>query len=93
MTTLLDMPLNSVPATTTAPALDIKRTAARSRIAVDLGFIGGVSWEMPKSFRPSRGGVFAFKCFLVPSGVAEFPRSRSATSGLRSRSLPGWVRS
>lgn len=74
VTTLLDMPLNSVPATTTAPALDIKRTAARNRIAVDLGFIGGVvpgnAEELPALHA---AGVFAFKCFLVPSGVAEFP--------------------
>ena len=74
VTTLLDMPLNSVPATTAAPALDIKRTAARNRIAVDLGFIGGVvpgnTEELPALHA---AGVLAFKCFLVPSGVAEFP--------------------
>jgi len=74
VTTLLDMPLNSVPATTAASALDIKRTAARNRIAVDLGFIGGVvpgnTEELPALHAE---GVLAFKCFLVPSGVAEFP--------------------
>lgn len=74
VTTLLDMPLNSVPATTTAPALEIKQTAAQNRIAVDLGFIGGVvpgnAEELPALHA---AGVHAFKCFLVPSGVAEFP--------------------
>ena len=41
-TTLVDMPLNSVPATTTARALDLKREAARGQTFVDVGFWGGV---------------------------------------------------
>jgi allantoinase len=74
VTTLLDMPLNSVPATTTAAALETKRAAARGRVAVDVGFIGGVvpgnAAELPALHA---AGVRAFKCFLVPSGVEEFP--------------------
>lgn len=74
ITTLVDMPLNSIPATTTVAALAAKRLAARGRLAVDVGFWGGVVpgnaadlealWE---------AGVLGFKCFLVPSGVDEFP--------------------
>ena len=74
ITTLLDMPLNSVPATTTAAALEAKRAAARDRVAVDVGFIGGVvpgnAGELPALHA---SGVRAFKCFLAPSGVEEFP--------------------
>jgi allantoinase len=74
VTTLLDMPLNSVPATTTTAALAVKRAAARDRVAVDVGFIGGVvpgnAGELPALHA---AGVRAFKCFLVPSGVEEFP--------------------
>src|SRR5262249_52275349 len=42
VTTLVDMPLNSVPATVTRNALDAKRAAAHGRCAVDVGFLGGV---------------------------------------------------
>jgi len=42
ITTLFDMPLNSIPATTTLDALNAKRDAAQGRIAVNVGFIGGV---------------------------------------------------
>jgi allantoinase len=73
VTTLLDMPLNSIPATTSVSALEVKRAAARSQTAVDVGFIGGVipgnTGQLPGL---SAAGVHAFKCFLVPSGVEEF---------------------
>ena len=42
VTTILDMPLNSIPPTTSVAALDAKRAAARGRCAVDVGFLGGV---------------------------------------------------
>jgi allantoinase len=73
VTTLIDMPLNSIPATTTAAALETKRTAARKKCWVNVGFWGGV---VPGNGREldalHRAGVFGFKCFLVPSGVPEF---------------------
>ena len=73
VTTLFDMPLNSIPATTSATALMVKRAAARDKAVVDIGFIGGVvpgnSGELSGL---SAAGVHAFKCFLVPSGVEEF---------------------
>ncbi len=73
VTTLIDMPLNSIPATTTAAALEIKRAAARKKCWVNVGFWGGVvpgnSGELSALHR---AGAFGFKCFLVPSGVPEF---------------------
>jgi allantoinase len=73
VTTLLDMPLNSVPATTNPRALDKKRRAAEGKCRVDVGFIGGVVPGNDSHLEPLwREGVFAFKCFLVPSGVDEF---------------------
>ena len=74
VTTLFDMPLNSIPATTSLAALEVKRLAARDRIHVDVGCIGGVvpgnAGELPAL---AAAGVRLFKCFLVPSGVDEFP--------------------
>ena len=73
VTTLIDMPLNSIPATTTAAALETKRTAARKKCWVNVGFWGGVVPGNAKDLRAlHRAGAFGFKCFLVPSGVPEF---------------------
>jgi allantoinase len=73
VTTLLDMPLNSIPATTSVAALTVKRAAAGSQAAVDVGFIGGVVPGNTGQLAGLRAaGVHAFKCFLVPSGVEEF---------------------
>ena len=74
VTTLFDMPLNSIPATTSITALHAKRDAARDRIHVDVGFIGGVVPGNAGQLRALfNAGVHLFKCFLVPSGVDEFP--------------------
>jgi allantoinase len=74
VTTIVDMPLNSIPATTTVEALAAKRAAARARCHVDVAFWGGV---VPGNAREIDGlidaGVRGFKCFLVASGVDEFP--------------------
>ena len=74
VTTLLDMPLNSIPPTCTVEALQIKRKSADGRCHVDVGFWGGA---IPGNLHDLRGlhdeGVFGFKCFLAPSGVDEFP--------------------
>jgi allantoinase len=72
-TTLVDMPLNSIPATTSVRALEVKRTAARDRLHVDCAFWGGVVPGNAAELEPMvDAGVPGFKCFLVPSGVAEF---------------------
>lgn len=74
ITTLLDMPLNSLPPTTTTAHLDTKRAVARSKAHVDIGFWGGAVPGNVKDLRPLHdAGVFGFKCFLSPSGVDEFP--------------------
>jgi allantoinase len=74
VTTLLDMPLNSVPATTSVAGLEAKRRAAMGQCAVDVGFLGGVVPGNVHELAPLRAaGVLAFKCFLVHSGVDEFP--------------------
>ena len=73
ITTLVDMPLNSIPATTTVAALEAKRAAARGRIAVDVGFWGGVVPGNLAELEPlHRAGALGFKAFLVDSGVDEF---------------------
>jgi len=73
VTTLLDMPLNSVPPTTTPENLELKRRAARHQSAVDVGFWGGAVPGNLGSLRPLHdAGVFGFKAFLAPSGVDEF---------------------
>jgi allantoinase len=74
VTTLVDMPLNSVPATTDAAALAAKSAAAAAELAVDVGFWGGVVPGNAADLRPLwEAGVLGFKCFLAPSGVDEFP--------------------
>ncbi|MCZ7415881.1 allantoinase AllB [Streptomyces sp. WMMC897] len=74
ITTLLDMPLNSLPPTTTAANLAVKQDVARPKAHVDTGFWGGAIPGNVKELRPlHEAGVFGFKCFLSPSGVEEFP--------------------
>jgi allantoinase len=73
VTTLVDMPLNSIPATTTVAALEAKRDAARAQCHVDVGFWGGVVPGNAGDLDPLvDAGVRGFKCFLVSSGVDEF---------------------
>ncbi len=73
VTTIVDMPLNSIPPTTTAEALDLKREYAARSAYVDIGFWGGAVPENLGSLAPVHaGGVYGFKCFLSPSGVDEF---------------------
>jgi len=73
VTTILDMPLNSVPATTSLDALLIKRLAAREHATIHVEFIGGVVPGNASEIEPlCDAGVRAFKCFLTPSGVDEF---------------------
>jgi allantoinase len=74
VTTIVDMPLNSIPATTTVAALEAKRAVARDQAHVDVGFWGGaVPGNLADLARLHAAGVFGFKCFLLDSGVAEFP--------------------
>ena len=74
VTTLVDMPLNSIPATTTLDAFKAKiADAARTGCFVDVGFWGGVvPGNTGELAAMHEAGVVGFKCFLVPSGVDEF---------------------
>ncbi|WP_394298649.1 allantoinase AllB [Streptomyces rimosus] len=75
ITTLVDMPLNSLPPTTTEANLHTKREVARGKAHIDVGFWGGAVPGNVKDLRPLHdAGVFGFKCFLSPSGVDEFPQ-------------------
>ncbi len=74
VTTLIDMPLNSIPPTVDRAALQMKRDAARGRCHVDVGFWGGaVPASLGRLRELHEDGVFGFKAFLVASGVEEFP--------------------
>jgi len=93
VTTVVDMPLNCLPPTIDAAALAAKRAAARGQCQVDVGFWGGA---VPGNAAAIRGlndaGALGFKCFLVDSGVPEFPpldgpaldRAARAVAGLGS---------
>ena len=74
VTTIVDMPLNCIPATTTLDGLNAKLAAARGKLLADVAFWGGVvpgnTAELSKLWQ---AGVVGFKCFLVHSGVDEFP--------------------
>ncbi|HXF03043.1 MAG TPA: allantoinase AllB, partial [Arthrobacter sp.] len=74
VTTIVDMPLNSIPPTVNVPALEEKRAAAVGQTFVDVGFWGGAVPGNSSALRPlHEAGVFGFKSFLVHSGVDEFP--------------------
>ena len=73
VTTLVDMPLNSIPATTTAAGFDEKVQAAAGQCTVDVAFWGGVVPGNTAELEPlALRGVRGFKAFLAPSGVDEF---------------------
>jgi allantoinase len=74
VTTIVDMPLNSIPATVDVPALRAKQAAAAGQLAVDVAFWGGAVPGNAGRLRALHdAGVVGFKCFLLDSGVPEFP--------------------
>jgi allantoinase len=79
ITTIVDMPLNSIPATTSLAALEIKQKALEGKCNVDVALWGGVVPGNTKQLRPMLdAGAAGFKCFLVHSGVDEFPNVNEA---------------
>jgi allantoinase len=73
ITTIVDMPLNSIPPTVDVAALEVKRKCAAGRAAVNVAFWGGAVPGNVADLRPlHEAGVVGFKCFLLPSGVDEF---------------------
>jgi allantoinase len=74
ITTLVDMPLDNIPSTVTVVALEQKRTAARGRIHVDVGFWGGLIPGHLDDLAPLwDAGALGFKCFMIDSGSPHFP--------------------
>ncbi|MGQ0702487.1 MAG: allantoinase AllB [Gemmatimonadales bacterium] len=73
ITTIGDMPLNAIPPTTTLAALECKRAAAQPHSVVRVEYIGGVVPGNGEDLPRLVDRVCAFKCFLAPSGVPEFP--------------------
>ena len=74
VTTLVDMPLNSIPPTTTLAGFKEKLAAAQGQCQTDVAFWGGVIPGNTGELEPLlKAGVRGFKCFLVHSGVDEFP--------------------
>lgn len=73
VTTLIDMPLNSIPPTVDPAALSTKRKTASGRVHVDVGFWGGaVPGNADHLMALHEAGVFGFKAFTLHSGVDEF---------------------
>jgi allantoinase len=94
VTSLVDMPLNCIPVTTTRAALDAKLAACRDKLWVDVGFWGGVvpgnAKDLPEL---AQGGVLGCKAFMVHSGIDEFPNATRedlalAMPVLRANGLP-----
>lgn len=74
VTTIIDMPLNSVPPTVDVPSLRVKQSAAAGKCHVDVGFWGGaVPGNAGRLADLHAAGVFGFKVFTIDSGVPEFP--------------------
>ena len=91
LTTILDMPLNSVPPTVDLAALEVKRKSAEGQCFVDVGFWGGaIPGNLGELQRLHDAGVFGFKCFLLHSGVDEFPPLRPADLGAYLETLAGF---
>ncbi|XP_029904874.1 allantoinase, mitochondrial [Myripristis murdjan] len=74
VTTIVDMPLNSIPPTVTLDHFHEKMREAAGKCFVDTAFWGGVIPGNELELRPMiQAGVAGFKCFLIHSGVEEFP--------------------
>jgi allantoinase len=86
ITTVVDMPLNSIPATTSLAALRTKAEAAIGQCAIDYGLWGGVIPGNAGELQAMvDAGAPGFKCFLVHSGVDEFP---AATREVLDKAMP-----
>jgi allantoinase len=78
ITTVVDMPLNSIPAATSARGVAVKSARTEGRVHVDVGLWGGAVPDNTRADPAGLGkvldeGALGFKCFLLPSGVDEFP--------------------
>jgi allantoinase len=76
LTTLVDMPLNSAPVTTSVANLEIKRAATLGQLHCNVGFWGGVVPGNAAEIEPLiAAGVLGFKAFLTHSGIDDFPNA------------------
>ena len=74
ITTMIEMPLNSTPVTTSAEALEEKVKAAEGKLNVNCGFWGGIIPDNADNLEALlQSGVFGIKAFLIDSGLADFP--------------------
>ena len=91
VTTIVDMPLNSIPPTVDVAALAAKRAVAGGQLAVDAAFWGGAVPGNVSELEPlHRAGVVGFKCFLLPSGVDEFPALDATGLGAAMTAIAGF---
>ncbi len=94
VTCLVDMPLNSIPSTTTVDALEQKRKAARGHSLIDYQFWGGLVEDNQEQLLPlAQAGARGFKCFLIHPGTDEFsmvgePELRAAMPVIAGTGLP-----
>lgn len=89
--TIVDMPLNSIPSTTTTDALAVKRAVASGQLYVDVALWGGaVPDNLGRLEELWDQGVTGFKCFLVDSGVPEFPPLQGADFGAAMAEVAGF---
>jgi len=93
-TSLVDMPLNNLPETTTVENLRIKAEAVKAKAMIDYGFWGGVGHDnQPHLEALAAAGVLGFKCFLVYPGIEGFThvteeQLRAAMPALARTGLP-----
>lgn len=74
ITSLVDMPLNCLPVTTSATALQTKMALVKNKLTIDCGFWGGVVPGNTHELEPMmKAGALGFKAFLIDSGIPEFP--------------------
>jgi len=93
-TTVLDMPLNSIPPVLDGASFDVKKTAAENASIVDFGLWGGLVDADPASLRElAERGAVGVKAFLCDSGVADFPalREEDLAPALRAAADAGLV--
>lgn len=90
ITTLVEMPLNASPVTTTTEALRLKLAAAASKTHIHCGFYGGIVPGNHHELQAlSAAGVIGFKAFLTHSGIDEFPNVDEATLKAAYQTLKG----
>ena len=94
VTTLIDMPLNSIPVTTDIGSLQVKQNAAYGKLQVDVGFHGGIVPDNGAQVAwLGKQGVLGLKAFLCDSGLKQFPAAgerelRAAMAHLQSERIP-----